>query len=342
MKLHRETERLWELITVYKRRHSSEGSAASVSYQLQGGEHFANQNSIGDKDHFVPENVRHAYRTTPGKHVNGDPMEMEKLQINLRDKAQQAVRAGVVDVLNGFYSLNNTELANGGAQKGVSSALVKELSSFAGVFKRDEISNKEKLWKYKGSQDDPKQVTFNVDPGNYMWKALVEILRVMSLQMNSTSAALAVPLDMNDEKVGDLVEAMIGELMLRYPEGKYEVEFPFRAVWVLPKMSVATATDTAVLRFLCLVAAADDMATVKVPDKETPHAWASAVLPPPSDSMKKLVDNRPPLGEGEKERSPLKLFKKRKREEKKRAEKQNPKGESSHPAAPSSSYCGRY
>ena len=67
-------------------------------------------------------------------------------------------------------------------------------------------------------------------------------------------------------------------------------------------MSVATATDTAVLRFLCLVAAADDMATVKAPDKDTPHAWASAVLPPPSDSMKKLVDNRPPLGEGEKKK----------------------------------------
>ena len=72
MKLHRETERLWELITVYKRRQKLH----SVSYQLQGGEHFANQNSIGDKDHFVPENVRHAYRTAPGKHVNGDPMEM--------------------------------------------------------------------------------------------------------------------------------------------------------------------------------------------------------------------------------------------------------------------------
>ena len=307
MKLHREPERLWELITDYKRRHSSTGSAASVSYQLQGGEHFANQNSIGDKDHFVPENVRHAYRTAPGKHVNGDPMEMEELEINLRDKAQQAVQAGVVDVLNGFYLLNNTELAKGelakgGAKKGVSSALVKELSSFAGVFKRDEISKHEKLMKYKGSQDDPKPVTFNVDPGNYMWKALVEILRVMSLQMNSTSAALAVPLDMDKEKVGDLVEAMIGELMLRYPEGKYEVEFPFRAVWVLPKMSVATATDTAVLRFLCLVAAADDMATVKAPDNDTPHAWASAVLPPPSDSMKKLVDNRPPLGEGEKKK----------------------------------------
>jgi hypothetical protein len=272
-------------------------------------------------------------------------MTLEEVQINLRDKAQNAVRAGVVGVLNEYYLLNATELAKGdaaegGARQGVSSALVKELSSFAGVFKRDEISNHEKLTKYKGSQDDPKPATFNVDPGNYMWKALVEILRVMSLQMNSTSAALAVPLDMNNEKVGDLVEAMIGELMLRYPEGKYEVEFPYRAVWVLPKMSVATATDTAVLRFLCLVAAAGDMATVKAPGKDTPHAWASAVLPPPSDSMKKLVDNRPPPGEFAKKRSALKLYHKRKREEERRAKREEDRetGESSHPAAPSSSY----
>ena len=94
-------------------------------------------------------------------------------------------------------------------------------------------------------------------------------------------------------------------------------EFPYRAVWVLPKMSVATATDRAVLRFLCLVAAAEDMSTVKVPGNDTPHAWASAVLPPPSGSMKKLVDNRPPLGEFGK--NALKLFHKRKREEERRA-----------------------
>ena len=97
--------------------------------------------------------------------------------------------------------LRPSPLANGGAKKGVSSALVKELSALAGVFKREEFSNKDKRLKFKGSQDDPKQVTFNVDPGNYMWKALVEIMRVMSLQMNSVSAALAVPPDMNEEKL---------------------------------------------------------------------------------------------------------------------------------------------
>jgi len=66
--------------------------------------------------------------------------------------------------------------ANSGAKKGVSSALVKELSAFAGVFKREKFSNKDKRLKFKGSQDVPLQVAFNVDPGNYMWKALVEIL----------------------------------------------------------------------------------------------------------------------------------------------------------------------
>jgi hypothetical protein len=334
MELHKKPEQLWELISAYTRRHSCRESVAAVSYQLQGEEHFTHPNSIGSKDHFIPENIRHACRTAPGKNVNGGPMEMEELGINLRDKAQQAVRAGVVDVLNEFYSLNARELSNGGAKSGVSSALVKELSSFAGVFKRDALSNKGKLWKYKASQDDPKQVTFNVDPGNHMWKALVEILRVMSLQMNSASAALAVPPDMNEEKVGDLVEAMIGELMLRYPEGKYEQTFPYRAVWVLPKMSEATATDTAVLRFLALVAAAEDMATVRAPDNDTPHAWASAVLPPPSDSLIKLVDHRPPLGEGEKARSALKAFKKQKRQEAMQAKTKGLKGESSHPAAP--------
>ena len=64
--------------------------------------------------------------------------------------------------------LRPLSLANGGAKKGVSSALVKGLSAFVGVFKREKLSNKDKRLKFKGSQDDPKQVTFNVDPGNYI------------------------------------------------------------------------------------------------------------------------------------------------------------------------------
>ena len=312
MELHKDAEQLWKLIREYEKRHACKGTVATASYQLEGGEHFGN--SVGSKDHCIPENIRHAYRTAPGKNVNGGPMEMEELQINLRDKAVHAVRAGVVDVLNEFYSLNVGQLANCGARSGVSSALIKQLSAFAGVFKRDALSNKDKRWKYKGSQDNPVHVTFNHDPGNWMWKATVELLRVISLQMNSASAALAVPPEMNAEKVGDLVEAMIGELMIRYPAGNYERTYPYRAVWVLPTMSKATATDTAVVRFLAMVAAAEDMATVRAPANETPHAWASAVLPPPTDFLRKHVDHRPPLGEGEKARSALKASKKRKRQ----------------------------
>ncbi len=134
-------------------------------------------------------------------------------------------------------------------KSGVSSTVVKELSNFAGVFKRRAVSKTDKRKKYKGSEDHPVHVSFNHDPGKEMWKLLLELLRVISLQTNSASAALALPPDMNVEKAGDLVEAMIGELMIQYPDGKYEQTFPFRAVWVLPTMSKATATDTAVLRF---------------------------------------------------------------------------------------------
>ena len=67
---------------------------------------------------------------------------------------------------------------------------------------------------------------------------------------------LAVPEDMNEEKVGDLLEALIGELFLTYPNGKYEVTPPFRAVWSLPKFAgEATDADKAVMRLLALTTA---------------------------------------------------------------------------------------
>ena len=181
---------------------SSKGTVATASYQLQGGEHFTNPNSIGSKDHCIPENIRHAYRTAPGKNVNGVPMEMEELQINLRDKALLAVRAGVVDVLNAFYSLNVEQLATCGARSGVSSTLIKQLSEFAGVFQRDTLSKKDRRWKYTGSQHHPIHVSFNHVSGNWMWKAIVELLRVISLQMNAASAALAVPWHSSSSTIG--------------------------------------------------------------------------------------------------------------------------------------------
>lgn len=332
--LHKKPEQLWKLLDGYKRRHFYKGTVATASYQLHGGEHFTNPNFVGSKDHRIPENMRHVYRTEPGKNVDGEQLDMWDLQINLRDKAQNAVRDGVIDVLNAFYSLNVQQLAtHPGKKLGVSSALIKTLSELAGVFQRDAFSTKDKRWKYKGSHDNPLQVSFNRDPGNWMWKAIVELLRVISLQMDTKSASgsdvLAVPADMNAEKVGDLVEAMIGEFMIMYPDGKYERTYPYRAVWVLPTMTTATPTDKAVLRFLELVAAAEDMAAVRAPKDETPHAWASAVLPP-SDFLRKLVENRPPLGEGEKARSAAKAFKKQKRQAEMQARK---KSKTSHGSA---------
>ena len=267
-------------------------------------------------------------RTEPGKTVDGKQTDMRDLQINLRDKAQNAVRDGVIDVLNAFYSLNVQQLAtHPGKKSGVSSALIKTLSQVAGVVQRNAFSKNDKRWKYKASHDNPLQVSFNCDPGNWMWKAIVEMLRVITLQMDAKSASasvvLAVPADMNAEKVGDLVEAMIGELMITYPDGRYERTYPYRAVWVLPTMTTATATDKAVLRFLELVAAAEDMAAVRAPkDDDAPQAWASAVLPR-SDFLIKRVDNRPPRGEEEDARSAAKSFKKRKRQAEMQARKKS-------------------
>ena len=153
-----------------------------------------------------------------------------------------------------------------------------------------------------------------------MWKAIVEMLRVFTAQNSQSSSSplvLEVPETMNSEKAGDLVEAMIGELMITYPDGKYETAFPFRAVWVLPSMTNATPTDKAVLRMLELVAIANDIAAAKPPNGASPHAWASDVLNTSDfmDYKNKLVDDRPPLEEGQKATSAVKAFRKQKRQE---------------------------
>ena len=159
----------------------------------------------GSSDHRVPENMRYAYRSEPGKNVDGEALDLRDMQINLRDKALNAVRDGVIEILNAFYSLNVAELARHPSnKKGVSSTLIKALSEFAGVFERKALSQKDERWGYKGSDDNPPQVTFNSDPGNWRWKAIVEMLRVITLQTDTGSALLAVPADMHAEKVGDM------------------------------------------------------------------------------------------------------------------------------------------
>ena len=158
-----------------------------------------------------------------------------------------AVRDGVVDVLNAFYLLNVQELALGN-KSGVSSGLIKELSGFAGVLQRSPLAKKQV--KFLSSIHGTWQlISFNGDPGNWLWKAIVELIREFLLQKSqpsSGSVVFAVPADMNSEKVGDLLEAMIGELMITYPAGMYERVYPYRAVWDLPTMTTATQTDKAV------------------------------------------------------------------------------------------------
>ena len=140
---------------------------------------------------------------------------------------------------------------------------------------------------------------------------------------------MAVPADLHAEKVGDLVEAMIGELMVMY-DGRYERTYPYRAVWVLPSMTTATPTDKAVLRFLDLVAAAEDIATVNVPTGKTPHAWASAVLPS-SDFLREVVDDRAPRGSGEKASSAVKTHKKQQRQAEMQTRKRSKRSQGSDP-----------
>lgn len=132
---------------------------------------------------------------------------------------------------------------------------------------------------------------------------------------------MEIPLDMNNEKVGDLVEAMIGELFITYPEGFYEKDYPWRALWNLPSMATATSTDKAVLRLLEFVAVVQDMAfAMPCEGSKAIHAWVATVLPVDNE-VKQLVDQRGPRVQGQKAVSALKSAKKKAKEAAWRAQK---------------------
>ena len=234
-KWHKDPRRLWKLIEEYKNYHDYKGGDAEEVYKLRKGKHSPHlSKSSGRTDHRIPENLRYMVQTEPGKDADGKELVMEHALINLRDKAFQAVQEGVIPILNSFYNLNVDQIEQHG-KDGPSSAIIKALSKFAGVFNRERFGKKDLRRKYTKEEDArdgfARDVSFNRDLGNWMYKAIVELLRLISQQMSETDIydgeALVVPPDMNEGKVGDLVEAMIGELMIRYPHGRYEINYPY-------------------------------------------------------------------------------------------------------------------
>ena len=65
----------------------------------------------------------------------------------------------------------------------------------------------------------------------------MEILRNALAQMKDRKVILKILHDMNEEKVTDLIEALIDEFFISQPGSMLEKKWPFRAKWVLSAQS---------------------------------------------------------------------------------------------------------
>ena len=223
------------------------------------------QQDVWNASHHIPEDLRQAWGSAPGKNRNGDDKDPCFLYTNFRGQALDTVDNGLIQVLNDLYRVNKDEL-DSYRKKLTSSRTIKAISKLAGVFKRDQYGNR---------------ISHNDDAGNWMYKAVVEILRTMGI---ITGHVLEIPENMNHEKAADVIEAAIGSLLLKYG-GKYEQDYPFRALWKLPSMSQATVSDRAQMRLLKLLAAADDLWQIDPASPDdlrqenfAPNAWAKRTL----------------------------------------------------------------